>query len=155
MSVVRSGRFTAHFVHPVEPEQVQPNGVDLRVGELFRVVRPGVLGERTVLGEREPVPLVPGTLLSPGAYVVRYREVVEIPAGHVGRVYPRSSLLRNAAMLFTALWDTGYRGRGESLLVVWAPLSLEPGARIGQLVLETAEDTEPYAGQWQGEGTAG
>lgn len=136
----------------MDPEQIQPNGVDLRVGELFRVVGPGAVGERTVLGEREPVPLAPGTLLPPGAYVVRYREAVEVPPGHVGRIYPRSSLLRNGAMLYTALWDTGYRGRGEGLLVLWAPLRLEPGARVGQFVLETADAAGSYAGQWQGEG---
>jgi deoxycytidine triphosphate deaminase len=150
--VVRSGAFTARFVHPVTPEQIQPNGVDLRLGELFRVVEAGRVGEITQLGRREPVVPDPGRPLPPGAYVVRYREAVEVPPGHVGRIYPRSSLLRSGAMLFTALWDQGYRGRGEALLVLWSPLHLAPGARIGQFVLETAEEAAPYAGQWQGEG---
>lgn len=105
----------------------------------------------TIAGERQEVAWSATAPLAPGAYVVRYREELTIPAGHVGQVFPRSSLLRNSAMLFSALWDQGYSGRGEGLLVLWQPLHLPAGARIGQLVLWTAEHADGYTGQYQGE----
>ena len=151
--MARSGEFVARFVDPCDPQQVQPNGVDLRAGELFRIDGSGAIGDAgTQLAPRRPVPWTAEEPLAPGAYVVRYLERVRIPAGHVGVVYPRSSLLRNGAMLFSALWDQGYEGRGEALLVLWHPLRLPPGARIGQLVLFTAETAAGYHGQWQHEG---
>ena len=150
--MVRGGRFVADFVDPVQPEQIQPNGVDLRLGELFRITGTGALhASRTELASREAVPLSADEPLAPGAYVVRYVERVRVPEGHVGLILPRSSLLRNGATLHSALWDQGYEGRGEGLLVLWHPLLLPPGCRIGQFILMTADDAEAYRGQWQGE----
>lgn len=155
--MVREGRFIAQFVAPVDAEQIQPNGVDLRLGQLFRVTGTGALHpDRTELAEREPVdlpddPAAAPAALAPGAYVVRYVEKVYVPDGHVGLILPRSSLLRNGAVLYSALWDQGYEGRGEGLLVLWHPLVLPKGCRIGQFVLMTAEAAAAYRGQWQGE----
>lgn len=55
-------------------------------------------------------------------------------AAAIGRA--RSSLLRCGATLETALWDPGYRGRSQSLLVVYNPagLKLKKKARLMQLV---------------------
>lgn len=155
--MVRDGRFVSRFVAPVHPGQIQPNGVDLRLGELFRITGTGALHpSHTELAEREPVELPRGdggaqAPLAPGAYVARYVEKVRVPEGHVGLILPRSSLLRNGAVLYTALWDQGYEGRGEGLLVLWHPLLLPQGCRIGQFVLMTAEAAVGYRGQWQGE----
>ena len=74
-----------------------------------------------------------------------------IPEGHVGFLYPRSSLLRNSCMLDTAVWDAGYEGRGEGLLEVHHPIELESGARIAQLVLAEAAHEGTYEGSYQGE----
>jgi dUTP pyrophosphatase len=56
----------------------------------------------------------------------------------------------------TAVWDAGYEGRGEGLLVVNNPagLRLQRGARIAQLVVFRLNETalEGYAGQYQHEG---
>jgi len=153
--MVRDGRFVARFVAPVEEQQIQPNGVDLRLGRLFRITGAGTLHPtHPDLADREEVPLPesgPAAPLPPGAYVVRYVEQVRIPEGHVGLILPRSSLLRNGAALYSALWDQGYEGRGEGLLVLWHPLVLPAGCRIGQLVLMTADAAAGYRGQWQGE----
>lgn len=151
--MVRNGQFIAQFVNPCQPVQIQPNGVDLSVGEVFRLGDPpgAILSGGTKLAARRPIALSDQQPLAPGAYVIRYLERVSIPTGHVGVVYPRSSLLRNGAALYSALWDQGYEGRGESLLVLWHPLLLPPQTRIGQLVLFTAEHAEPYNGQWQHE----
>jgi len=94
---------------------------------------------------------VPTFHLSPGGYVARYGETISIPEGHVGFVLPRSSLMRNSAMLHTAVWDAGYTGRGEGLLEVNHDLELERDARIAQLVFARADHEDTYDGSYQGE----
>jgi len=71
--------------------------------------------------------------------------------GHIGFIYPRSSLLRNSCMLDTAVWDAGYEGKGEGLLEVYHDVEIEPGARIAQFVLAEAGHEGTYDGSYQGE----
>jgi dUTP pyrophosphatase len=176
-----SGRYVADALDGVDSEQVQPNGVDLRLGAVFEQVEPGRIGtDGKTVGERREVEPVnesgddadeaddetdadeangetdaeDGTdvyRLDPGGYVVRYADTVRIPDGHVGFLYPRSSLLRNSCMLDTAVWDAGYEGVGEGLLEVYHPVELERDARIAQLVLAEAAHADTYDGDYQRE----
>lgn len=94
--------------------------------------------------------------LSPGVYRVRFNEVVSIPQDSVGFCYPRSSLIRMGGYLGCAVWDPGYMGRGQALLLVANPhgLRIEIGARVAQLVVARVEgpNTWIYSGDYQGEG---
>jgi deoxycytidine triphosphate deaminase len=150
-----SGAFVADHVSPVDPGQVQPNGVDLTLGSVLEQRSPGRLGrEGKTVGERREHPAdgdPPTYRLDPGGYVCQYGERIRIPEGHVGFVYPRSSLMRNSCMLHTAVWDAGYEGRGEGLLEVHHEVHLEAGARVAQLVLAQADHAETYDGSYQGE----
>ncbi|MEF8883506.1 MAG: deoxyuridine 5'-triphosphate nucleotidohydrolase [Haloarculaceae archaeon] len=158
-----SGRYVADALGGVDGDQVQPNGVDLRLGAVFEQVEPGRVGtDDKTIGERREVDPVEedvdgpddGTAvyrLDPGGYVVQYADTVRIPEAHVGFLYPRSSLLRNSCMLDTAVWDAGYEGRGEGLLEVYHPVELERGARIAQLVLAEATHADTYDGDYQHE----
>lgn len=156
----RSGAFVAEHVEPTGEAQVQPNGVDLTLENVFEPREPGYIGrEGKAVGRRQAVE--PETTaddgegavyyLPPGGYVVRYAETVSIPAGHVGFLYPRSTLLRSACMLNTAVWDAGYRGKGEGLLQVHHDVELEAGARVAQLVLAAADHEASYDGSYQEE----
>jgi len=149
----RSGRFVADHLEAVQPAQVQPNGVDLRLDTVFEQVSPGRIStDGKTIGERTEVDSEEGVFhLEPGGYVVRYADQIRIPEEHVGFLYPRSSLLRNSCMLDTAVWDAGYEGRGEGLLEVYHDIELEAGARIAQLVLARADHDGTYAGSYQGE----
>jgi dUTP pyrophosphatase len=153
----RSGAFVADHVDPVAEAQVQPNGVDLTAEAVFEQIEPGRIGrEGKRIGERREIEAddeeaVPTYRLTPGGYVARYGETISIPEGHVGFVLPRSSLMRNSAMLHTAVWDAGYTGRGEGLLEVHHDVKLERGARIAQLVFARADHEETYEGSYQGE----
>lgn len=149
----RSGSFVASNVTPVDADQVQPTGVDLTLDAVFTPAGAGRIDlDGTVVGDRDAVePAEDGYRLPTGAYVARYGEVVAVPSGHVGFVYPRSSLMRNGCMLHTAVWDAGYEGQGEGLLQVHHPIELEVGVRVGQLVLARAGQTGAYDGQYQGE----
>jgi len=148
-----SGVYVAEHLGDVSDEQVQPNGVDLTLGAVYEQTTPGRIGcEGKEIGEREELDSDDGAYeLPPGGYVAEYGETVRIPDGHVGFVYPRSSLMRNSCMLHTAVWDAGYEGRGEGLLEVHHPIEIEPGARIAQLVLAQADHEETYDGSYQGE----
>jgi dUTP pyrophosphatase len=93
--------------------------------------------------------------LSQGSYIVTFNEIVRIPINVAALGRARSSLLRSGATLETALWDPGYTGRSQSLLVVYNPngLSLKKDARLLQLVFMRLEkDAEKaYTGIYQGE----
>ncbi len=93
--------------------------------------------------------------LTAGAYLVTFNEVVNIPGDVAAIARARSSLLRCGATLETALWDPGYRGRSQSLLVVYNPLGLrlKKNARLMQLVfLRLEKEAEKlYSGKYQGE----
>jgi len=149
----KSGQFVADRLDDLTEAQVQPNGVDLTLGAVYEQAEPGRLGcdGKTVGDRREVEPTDGWYQLETGAYVVEYGDRVVIPDGHVGFLYPRSSLLRNSCMLDTAVWDAGYEGRGEGLLEVHHPIELEPGARIAQLVLAEAAHEGTYEGSYQGE----
>jgi len=160
-----SGQYVADALGGVDDDQIQPNGVDLRLGAVFEQVEPGRVGtdSKTVGDRREINPVITDGesddadeatavyRLDAGGYVVRYADTVRVPEDHVGFLYPRSSLLRNSCMLNTAVWDAGYEGRGEGLLEVHHPIKLERGARIAQLVLAAASHADTYDGSYQHE----
>jgi dUTP pyrophosphatase len=153
-----SGAFVAEHVEPVSETQVQPNGVDLTVDAVLEQRDPGRIGrDGKSIGERQARQPDGGGgetdafYLPPGGYVLQYAETITIPAGHVGFVYPRSSLMRNSCTLNTAVWDAGYTGKGEGLLQVHHDVEIERGARVAQLVLAEADHKGAYDGSYQGE----
>ncbi|WP_336362926.1 deoxyuridine 5'-triphosphate nucleotidohydrolase [Halalkalicoccus salilacus] len=155
----RDGAFVSEHVDPTTRAQIQPNGVDLTFESVFEPIEPGrITRNDKKIAERRRVDAEtfdrksPETYsLSPGGYIVRYDELIHVPEGHVGFVYPRSSLMRNGCMLNTAVWDAGYEGRGEGLLQVHHEIELERGARIAQFVLSEADHEGTYDGSYQGE----
>ena len=154
---------TPPLVEDIEIDvQVQTNGIDLRVERVQRLSSPGLLGATDAVREpaaREDVPTDKDGWwdLHRGAYVVTYREKVNLPRDLMALARPRSSLLRSGVAIHTAVWDAGYSGRGEGLLSVLNPRGyrLQRGARVLQLVffrLATAT-AEGYRGKYQGENT--
>ncbi len=142
--------------------QVQPHGIDLRLESLWRFSGAGRIGRDApggadrALPAREAVPFddAGAVLLTPGSYLVRFVEVVHLPTDLMALARPRSTLLRCCAALHTAVWDAGYEGRSEALLVVGNPhgLRLERGARICQLVFFPLDTPgAAYVGAYQGE----
>ena len=93
--------------------------------------------------------------LSPGSYKVVFNEYVKIPSDAAAVCLPRSSILRCGADLNCALWDPGYEGRSEALLVVYNEhgITLKKNAKIGQLVFIRLSDKADslYEGQYKGE----
>jgi len=144
-----------------EQEHIQPNGVDLSLDAIWRLAGAGSLGRSTEdrrLPPREELAFgADGWLeLGMGTYGIRYAEWVALPLDCGGLCFPRSSLLRMGCHVPTAVWDAGYSGRAEGLLLVTTPhgARLQRGARLVQLVLFrlTVPASAGYAGQYQHEG---
>jgi len=140
-------------------EQVQPNGIDLTLREIALLQSSGRI---TVQNSQRLVPdLAPLVFdglgfidLMPGAYIVTYNEIVHLPKNIMALARPRSSLLRCGVNVGTAVWDAGYSGRSQSLMVVYNPqgFRLQRNARIVQLIfLRLSQKTEGYQGAYQGE----
>lgn len=147
---------------PAPDAQIQPNGVDITLEAVSRYEGPGTIAvsnSNRVLPGLIDLPFdQEGFLhLDPGAYHVRFNEVVALPNGIMAYARPRSSLLRSGVAIHTAVWDAGYAGRGASLMVVYNPAGfrLEANARIAQLVFHTltGSTAQGYAGMYQHEGT--
>ena len=145
--------------------QLQPNGFDLSLEGMASFTgpetAPGVLtaadaGRR--LATTAPMEFgADGSLhLAPGPYLVTFNEVVCLPLDLMAMGRPRSSLLRSGVAVHTAVWDAGYHGRSQAMLVVYHPggFTLSRGARLMQLVFFRLEQPlgEGYAGRYQGEG---
>ena len=140
-------------------EQVQPNGVDLTLHEVAMLQSPGKI---TFNNDQRLVSDLSRLMfdglgfidLMPGAYIVTYNEIVHLPKNVMALATPRSSLLRCGVMVNTAVWDAGYSGRSQSLMVVYNPhgFRVERNARIVQLVFyRLTQKTEGYRGAYQGE----
>ena len=140
-------------------EQVQPNGIDLTLREVALLQSSGRMtvddSQRLVSDLARLVFDGLGFIdLMPGAYIITYNEIVHLPRDIMALARPRSSLLRCGATVGTAVWDAGYSGRSQSLLVVYNPqgIRLQRNARIVQLIfLKLTQETEGYQGAYQGE----
>lgn len=148
-------------VDMVDPEvQVQICGIDLSLRSVERFATAGAVDydnrERQV-SKTEEIPFDDAGWvdLDPGAYLVTFNEAVSIPKTIAALARPRSSLLRSGATVETALWDPGYRGRSQSLLVVFNPggLRVKRNARLIQLAFYRLSATaeKGYEGAYQNE----
>ncbi|MBM4448909.1 MAG: deoxyuridine 5'-triphosphate nucleotidohydrolase [Chloroflexi bacterium] len=140
-------------------QQLQPNGIDLTLREVALFQSAGAItvdnGQRQI---SDLAPLVFDGLgnidLAAGIYLITYNEIVHLPENITALAAPRSSLLRCGATIGTAIWDAGYSGRSQSLLVVYNSqgIRLQRNARILQLIfLRLTGKTRGYRGRYQGE----
>ncbi len=145
---------------PNADEQIQPNGIDLTVKEIASLSSFGTIGlenKDRVLSSKSPLVFDDsGAIdLPAGSYLVTYNEVVHLPKNIMALGFPRSSLLRCGVSVHTAVWDAGYSGRSESLLVVYNinGFRLHSNARIAQLVFFQLGQVvnQGYDGIFQGE----
>ena len=83
-----------------------------------------------------------------GAYKILTNETVNLPNDLVALAFPRSSLLRMGAFIENAIWDAGFRGRSEFILVVENPfgIKLKQNCRVNQLLFFKISETEGYNG---------
>jgi len=143
--------------------QLTPNGFDLTLNQVSQFEGQGSLdfsNKERVLPPTSEVPAVKDKpddrlgwwTLGRGVYKVTTNEVVSIPNDLIAVAYPRSSLLRMGCFTQTAVWDAGYKGRSEFLLIVENPggIRLKQNARIAQLAFWKIKETKKgYQGIYQ------
>ena len=140
-------------------QQVQANGFDLTLRDVALVQSRGQIAvdnrDRVVSGLSALSFDKTGFLeLAAGVYMITYNEIVHLPRDIMALGRPRSSLLRCGVGVGTAVWDAGYTGRSQSLLVVYNPRGflVQRNARLTQLVFfRLDEESEGYRGTYQGE----
>ena len=139
--------------------QVGPNGIDLTVRDVSSFNGIGEVGFKSndrMLPTATRLEFDSELLhLNQGVYKITYNEIVHIPLNVVAIARPRSSLLRSGVTAETAIWDSGYEGRSESLLIVFNPAGfrLHKNVRVVQLLfLKTTKRVQKgYDGVYQKE----
>ena len=143
--------------------QVTPNGFDLTVGHVFEFGCQGAIDfsnkERVVPPSVEVFPqkIKPEDAfgwweLKKGAYKILTNENVTLPKDLIALAFSRTSLLRAGAFTQHGVWDAGFKGESEFMLVVENPcgIRLKQNARIAQLIfLRMKETVRGYQGIYQ------
>lgn len=139
--------------------QLQPNGFDISIRDIARLETPGTLARDNggrVISEAAALEFDKQGFITlpPGPYLITHNEIVHLPTNVMALGRPRSSLLRCGVTVNTAVWDAGYSGRSQSLLVVYNQngFKLQKDARVVQLVFfYLTGQTDGYKGKYQGE----
>jgi dUTP pyrophosphatase len=140
-------------------EQVQPNGFEITLRDISAYLDAGQIAlanKDRILPRLSPIPFgADGFVnLKPGAYLITYNEIVNLPKNIMALGRPRSSLYRCGVGVGMAVWDAGYHGRSQSMLTVYNPngFRVQQNARVAQLVfLEMTGDSRGYKGIYQNE----
>jgi len=168
MSAVLSKNDIRHLLEQKPPlvegyinlaEQLQPNGFDLTLRDIALFQNAGQIGaENKTRRLPDLAPLLftnDGFMdLIAGSYLITYNEIVHLPTTVMALGRPRSSLLRCGVNIGTAVWDAGYEGRSQSLMVVYTTqgFRVQKNARMMQLVFfQLTSETVGYSGAYQGE----
>ena len=140
-------------------EQVQPNGFDLTLRDIALLQSAGriaVSNDQRVVSDLAPLVFdgMGYIDLPPGIYSITFNEIVHLPNDIMALARPRSSLLRCGVTVDTAVWDAGYSGRSQSLMIVYHSqgFRLQKNARVLQLIfMRLTEETDGYRGTYQRE----
>ncbi len=140
--------------------QVQPNGIELTLNRVEAHESSGSIAfdnsERELPQSKALDFNADGWVHLPkGSYKIVFNEIVNIPKNIAAIARPRSSLLRCGVTIETAVWDAGYSGRSESLLVVYNEngFNVKKNARVLQLLFFRldGEVKKGYSGIYQNE----
>jgi dCTP deaminase len=141
-------------IDPYDPALVQPNSVDIRLGNHFVWYKPGTevidpYNQNSVTSDVEEVH-ADSFVLIPGQFILaETKECIELPDNIVATIEGKSSIARLGITLHqTGGWiDAGFRGTItlEMANVNTRPVKIYAGMPIGQLVFYTTERAErPY-----------
>ena len=143
---------------PDPDRQFQPNGVDMTLRDIAMFETAGTLhpdNSGRVLSQTSPLVFdgLGSITLMPGCYLATCNEIVNLPRNIMALARPRSSLLRCGVTVQNAIWDAGYSGRSQALMVVYNPLGFRIYRNSGiiQMVFFylSSETAEGYNGIYQ------
>lgn len=144
-------------VEPLDLSQIEPASIDLRLGDTFLTPR-ATTGICSMSEPPEYETMTADEFVIPtrGFVLATTREVVRLPDNLTAFVEGRSSVGRLGLFIQNAGWvDPGFEGAItlELYNANNAPMRIEAGRRICQLVLAQADQTveRPYRGKYQGQ----
>ena len=138
------------------PEAIQQQGVDVRVANIKEILGTGMIpaeGKTTIPRTEDAGMNGNAWVLPPGYYEVELMEGIKMPANAALVFKTRSSLVRCGAIVESGQFDAGFEtDKAGCFLDVKRAIIIEKGARIAQAIVnETAEVTNTYNGQFQGD----
>lgn len=140
--------------------QLQPNGFDLTICKINSFNSSGqvdMTNEQRIISDITNLPFDQDDYieLDPGPYLITFNEVIRLPLDIMALAKSRSSLLRCGVAVHTAVWDAGYHGRSQALIVVYNSqgFRVKRNARLIQLVFMRLSRPlkEGYEGIFKGE----
>ncbi len=145
-------------LEPVEPYQIQPASVDLRLGRHFLKIDENSLESLSLDSQPPYVEMEKDEIIIPPAsfLLATTVEFVKIPTNVTAFVEGRSSIGRMGLFIQNAGWvDPGFEGTItlELYNANRLPIRLTSGRRICQIVFAFMDRStnRPYAGKYQGQ----
>ena len=137
----------------VQPGDVQPNAVDLRVDKIFESLGTAFVLDEDKKEHRESRELMPDEngywSLNPGSYEIVMENIIDVGQGEAGFVITRSTLNRNGVFITSGLYDSGYNGiMAGCMHVNNGVFKLKKGTRVGQFLLFESETLSLYDGDY-------
>ena len=135
-------------------EDVQPNAVDLRLGQVFKIKEDlfEISNEhKKHRGTDYEVKVDPEGYfnLAEGHYEVVMENIIHVGENEAGWVITRSTLNRNGLFLTSGLYDSGYHGVMAGVLhVTIGNARIKKGTRVGQYLSFEAEALSSYNGDY-------
>lgn len=149
-----AGPNTSSKITNLEPGDVQPNAVDVRIARVWQLHPSSLfsIDERSKM-HRASTEILPNEegywFLEQGSYEVQFANLVTIGDDEAGWVIVRSTLNRNGIILTSGLYDSGYSGAMAGCMhVLGGPMQIQKGTRIGQFILIKAEALHKYNGTY-------
>ncbi|KAL1847486.1 hypothetical protein Plec18170_008599 [Paecilomyces lecythidis] len=144
-------------------QQQQPCGVDLTLRRVSKWTSAATIDFDNTKRQAAKTSSLPfddasqAIILKPGAYLIDFNEITQIPRNCMGSVFPRSSLWRSGVGIVAGVVDAGYEGAMGALMEVKNPngVILYKNARLAQIVIEELGETvEGYNGIYQSSTTS-
>lgn len=137
----------------VQPQDIQPNAVDLRLKKVFEIQPDVFFIDETTKKHRRTEEVLQDQEgyfnLKPGRYEVVMENEIHVAEGEAGWIVTRSTLNRNGVYITSGLYDSGYNGVIAGVMHVnIAPMKVKVGTRIAQFLLFEAESLHQYDGDY-------
>lgn len=148
-----AGKTSKSKLTNMNPEDVQPNAVDLRLDKVY-IIKNEVFeisnDHKKHRGSEEILPDTEGYFtLSPGTYEILMENLIRVGEGEAGWVITRSTLNRNGCFITSGLYDSGYHGSMAGVLHITRGVArIKKGTRIGQYLSFDAESLHMYDGDY-------
>lgn len=158
---VFTGKMVAEHIEQPPEIKINPNGVDLRISEVWKLPEEGIATIHGSIRRIEPdkFKIEPDSdgfyILPQGTYELRVANKVNIPEHAVGLLFPRSTLNRLGIIKSeSAVWDSGYSGYGtQTVRVTIQEMRIHKDECWFQMMFFDMKEKvdHTYSGHWQNE----